>query len=119
MANNRQRGRAWCVRYRDELQRAGYTAAICEVWNPVLRSSSDLFGVADLIAWKEDCQPILVQVTARAAMSARHNKILTVAPGIWSVFCFQIVGFDKQAGKWRRKVDFLGADGQRVTVSDA
>lgn len=64
-----QRSLAW-------LRRAGYICAIVEHWNPFARIRQDLFGFADLIAFKTHMPILLVQTTGDGHLQDRVKKIL-------------------------------------------
>lgn len=53
----------------------GWTAGVVEKWNHHVRIRQDLWGFADLVAFRGD-EVILVQATAQG-VSARVNKILS------------------------------------------
>lgn len=63
-----QRTLAW-------LRQQDYTVAIVEHWNPFVKRRQDLFGFADLIAFKENEPTLLVQATSGTNTSARVHKI--------------------------------------------
>lgn len=105
--NNRQRGLFFLRRTQAELQAEGWRVAKCETLNPITRKSQDLFGVADLAAWHPDKGFMLVQVTARAAMSARRKKIRSTQPGIEKAVRFEVWGWDNPKRIYRYKREVL------------
>lgn len=56
------------------LREAGWEAAVVEKWNPHARIRQDLFGFADVLAFKPGQTPILCQVTTTGT-AARIRKI--------------------------------------------
>lgn len=52
----------------------GYFVAVVEKWNPHVRIRQDLFGFADLIAFKDN-DVLLVQTTSGSNVAARISKI--------------------------------------------
>ena len=60
-----------------DLEARGYVAANVEKWMPFQSRRQDLFGFADVIAFKEShAEILLVQTTTKSNMSARKKKIL-------------------------------------------
>src|SRR3990170_3605571 len=57
------------------LRRAGWTVAIVEHYNSWVKIRQDLFGFADLLAFKPGEAPLLVQTTSGTNVSARLQKI--------------------------------------------
>jgi hypothetical protein len=67
-----QRSLAW-------LRAEGYTAVVCERWNPHARVRQDLFGFADLMAVRADVPGVLaVQTTTTAHQADRLAKALAL-----------------------------------------
>ena len=96
--NNRQRGKFWCLKTKQNLEKAGWRVDNCETWSSATRQSRDLFNIADLAAWHPDHGFKLIQVTARAAISARRNKIHAEQPGMCSVVPIEIHGWWRAPG---------------------
>jgi len=59
------------------LRSAGWTAAVVERWNPYAKIRQDVFGFADLIAFRGP-QTVLVQCTTASNMAARRAKIASI-----------------------------------------
>jgi hypothetical protein len=61
------------------LRDSGYQAAVTEHWNPWAKIRLDLFGFADIIAFRSG-QPgsVLVQCTSGANHASRRTKILAL-----------------------------------------
>lgn len=58
------------------LRDQGYTAAVCEKWNPHARIRQDLFGCLDIIAINGQTREILgVQCTSGSGYSRRVQKL--------------------------------------------
>lgn len=65
----------------DYLAKAGWTVARVEHWNAHAGVRQDLFGIADLIAYKmgaymQNGRIALIQTTSTSNMAARRKKIL-------------------------------------------
>ena len=58
------------------LRQAGYHVAVVEHWNAHARIRQDLFGFADLLAFRFGMPVLLIQTTTAANVSARRKKIL-------------------------------------------
>lgn len=96
------------------LQKAGWTVAIVERWNPHARIRQDLFGFADLLAIKAGEAPLLVQVTSGAHVNDRKAKILdleTPLTALQSGMRIEVHGWRKlkvkrggKAMKWEPRV---------------
>jgi hypothetical protein len=66
------------------LREEGWTVEIVEHWNPFAKRRIDLFGAADLIAIREGCRHLLVQVTTASHVADRIAKILSLpAMDLW------------------------------------
>lgn len=57
-----------------QLRADGYFVAVVERWNPHVRIRQDLFGFADLLAFRGD-EVLLVQTTSGSNVAARLAKI--------------------------------------------
>lgn len=57
------------------LEKCGYVVGITEHWNHFAKIRQDLFGFCDLIAIREGCPILFVQVTSYSNISARVKKI--------------------------------------------
>jgi hypothetical protein len=57
------------------LERSGWTAAVVEKWNPFAHIRQDLFGFADILAFKQGEPVTLVQTTTADNTSKRVKKI--------------------------------------------
>jgi hypothetical protein len=58
------------------LRGGGYTVGIVEHWNAFARLTLDLWGFADLVAFRPGVPVLLVQTTTGANLAARRRKIL-------------------------------------------
>jgi hypothetical protein len=63
-------------RSKDYLEKAGYTVAIVERWNHFSGTRQDLWGFADIIAFRIGMPVMLVQTTTGSNVAARRKKIL-------------------------------------------
>lgn len=59
------------------LKRLGYLVTITEKWNAFAKIRQDAWGFVDLIAIKEGCKPLYLQVTSWGGTTDRYNKIVT------------------------------------------
>ena len=59
------------------LRRLGYLVTITERWNAFAKIRQDAWGFVDLIAIKERCKPLYLQVTSWGNTTDRYNKIVT------------------------------------------
>lgn len=94
------------------LRKQGYTAAVCEFWNPHVKRRKDLFGFADIIAFDKH-KVILVQATSGAHTSDREKKIRANEAAMnWIKFPTrlilvvgwrQLVAYRKDGSKAKRK----------------
>lgn len=65
------------------LRREGWTVGVTERWNPHARIRQDLFGFADLLAFR-GAETLLVQVTTGGHVAARVQKIQALpASDLW------------------------------------
>lgn len=89
------------------LRKAGYTVAIVEHFNHIIRIRQDLFGFADLLAFRQGVPPMLVQTTDATSASKRRAKILAnpIARS-WVMAGFEIVlhAWGKRGKRGERKV---------------
>src|SRR5947209_2418568 len=87
------------------LERAGYTAAITERWNPWARVRQDLFGFGDLIAFQAGQPVLIVQTTSTSNQSKRVAKIRanqTAALWVQAGGRIEVHGWRKsKAGRWQ------------------
>ena len=58
------------------LEKAGYSVAIVEKWNQWAKIRVDLFGFADLLAFRVGVPIMLVQTTTASNLAARRTKLL-------------------------------------------
>lgn len=92
------------------LEKAGWTVAIVERWNPHARIRQDLYGFADLLAMKPGRTPLLVQVTSGSNVASRLQKIREeprAAIALASGFGVQIHGWRKlksNRGRWTPRI---------------
>lgn len=68
--------RSPCAKSLTWLRQEGWTPEKVETWNPFARRRHDLFGFADILAFRADPPSVLlVQATTRSNLSARLKKI--------------------------------------------
>lgn len=97
-----------------------WTAAVVERWNSHTNQRQDLFGFADIVAFRGP-QVILIQATSGANTASRKAKILANDTAllwledrpIWVVGWRQLVAFRKDGTKakrkrWTPKIEVLG-----------
>ena len=58
------------------LRKAGYTVAVVEHFNHFIGIRQDLFGFADLLAFRPGMPVMLVQTTTGSNVAARRTKVL-------------------------------------------
>jgi hypothetical protein len=58
------------------LEKAGYNVAIVEHWNSWCKIRQDLWGFADLLAFRAGMPMMLVQTTTASNVAARRVKLL-------------------------------------------
>jgi hypothetical protein len=58
------------------LRNQDYTVAVVEHWNPFINRRQDLFGFADLIAFKPGDRALLIQATSGSNTASRVHKIV-------------------------------------------
>ena len=58
------------------LEKAGYSVAIVEHWNSWCKIRQDLWGFADLLAFRPGVPMMLVQTTTASNLAARRTKLL-------------------------------------------
>jgi hypothetical protein len=89
-----------------KLRDAGWTVAVVERWNPYARVRQDLFGFADLLAFKGDVT-LAVQTTSGANCAKRLAKILACpSAGFWLASTTRkivIHGWAKRGPRGKRK----------------
>lgn len=92
-----------------DLEKRGYTAAVVERWNPFARIRQDLFGFADIIAFRVG-EVLLVQTTTKSNMSARRNKINsnpTAQAWLAAGHGIELQGWYQEGRFWKVKVETL------------
>jgi hypothetical protein len=90
-----------------DLKRLGFQAAILEKWNAYARVRQDVWGFADLLACREGCGIMLVQVTSGANHAARRAKILAeprVRPWLESGGRVEVWSYRRAGAAGKRKV---------------
>lgn len=90
------------------MRNQGYVVAVVEHWNSFVKIRQDLFGFADLIAFK-DKVVLLVQTTSDANVSARRKKVEdNPISALWLSSPrsrkVEVHGWKKVKGRWRVRV---------------
>ena len=88
------------------LERAGYLVAVVERWNQWAHIRQDLWGFADLLAFRKGMPVMLVQTTDASNVSKRRAKILANATAReWVMAGHEIVlhGWGKRGKRGERK----------------
>lgn len=99
----------------NDLEKRGYTAANVEKWNSFAHIRQDLWGFADLIAFKPG-EVLLVQTTTKSNMAARRTKInsnTTAQAWLQAGHAIELQGWYKEGRFWKVKTERL-----RETVHD-
>ena len=74
------------------LKKAGYKVAIVEHFNQFARIRQDLFGFADLLAFRPGVPCMLVQTTTASNAAARRKKILANGTAkLWALCGYEVV----------------------------
>ncbi len=95
------------------LRKEGWTVAVVEKWNAHIKRRQDLFGFADLLAFKEGETPLLVQTTVGSEVPKRIAKIRAsehALPALRSGFAIHVHGWRKLAsagGKFVPRIQIL------------
>jgi hypothetical protein len=90
------------------LRELGWTVAVVEHWNPFARVRRDLWGFADLIAFRGGTV-LLVQTTSDANVAARRKKVeKSSVAAMWlsspRTRRVEVHGWKKVKGRWRIRV---------------